>query len=204
MYKRIYIVFLIITFALFVSYNTSKAQFGTTYSTIHTPYGKATIQTPGMGFMPIYNHGVRPAMKKYDYTVTLKSGEVYKGKGKIQLYKHKCYIRFYRGKKFKLFNPVDTKSISMITSNGRKMTGIPAFNDSCWLFKVYEGKINKYAIMPEWGSPYFSAIQKDKNKPPVQLTKEHVIEMVKENTDALKKAKKGKLIDAIKIYNRSN
>lgn len=178
-----------------------NAQFGPTI--IRTPYGNVTVNTPSYPLFPIWApHGMR--MKKYDYTVLLKSGEVYKGRGKIQQYKGKSYIKFYSGKRFRLFNPADTKSISMVTSMGRKMIGIPSFNDSCWLFKVYEGKISKFAIIPEWASPYVSAIQKNKKKPPKQLSKENVLEMVKENPDALQKAKKGKLIDAIRIYNRVN
>ncbi|SEA26476.1 hypothetical protein SAMN05192529_1125 [Arachidicoccus rhizosphaerae] len=175
------------------------------YSSMHTPYGKVNIPNPSTGttFLPFLKSGSgSPKMKALDYTVVLNSGEIYKGTGKLRLYKGKYYIQFYKGKKLRLFNPEDTKSITAITEMGRKMVGLPAFNDSCWLFKTYEGKINKYSVAPEWGTPYPAAIQKDPQMPPVEISKENVMNFVQDNPEALEKVKKGKLLDAVRIYNR--
>jgi len=189
----------ILWLSLFMSIS-ANAQFP---MTIRTPYGNARIPSAvPIRYPRINDDGGAIKMKRYDYSVVLKSGEVVNGTGRIQLKKGKAYIQFNRGKNTRIFYPEQTQSITKMTTKDHKMVGVPAFHDSCWLFQVSEGKINKFAIAPEWGTPFFSAIQKDKQKRPVVVSKNNVIEMVQENPAALKKAKKNKLEDAIRIYNR--
>ena len=198
--KRYLVIFILVALVCLCSNNTIAQ-----YSTMNTPYGKVNIPSPAMAgtyFSFFKSGGGSPQMKRLDYTVVLKSGEIYKGKGKLHFYKGKYYIQFYKGKKLRLFNPEDTKSISTIAEMGRKMIGMPAFNDSCWLFKTFEGKINKYSVTPEWGTPFTAGIQKDRQKQPLKISKDNVIELVQDNPEALKKAEKGKLLDAIRLYNR--
>lgn len=193
--------FLLILSTCIILCTNGVAQFGSTMSsTIKTPYGQVRVPNVApLTYFPIARGSNGIQFKKYEYTVLLKSGEVYQGKGKIQVYKGKSYIKFYQGKKFRLFNPKDTKEIFRMLPAAGKMAGYPSFNDSCWLFKVSQGKISKYAIAPEMGTSYVCAIQKDNKESPKAITQENVIEMVEDNAEALKNAKKNKLMDAIRI-----
>lgn len=176
-----------------------KAQFGSVPMSIQTPYGNATIYQNT--YMPMYfgNGGI--PFKKYQYTVILKNDSVFTGKGKMQIKKGIAHLILKGKNSVKEFYPKDTKEVYRVLENKNKIYGIPSFEDSCWLFKVYDGKINEFAIVPEWGTPFFSAVQKGEGSPVYKITKENVIPLVNDNPKALKKAEKNKLNAALEIYN---
>ncbi len=182
----------------------AQAQFGyTPPMNIQTPRGNVTI--PGsFNYSPIFYGSQGIALKKYDYTIVLKNDSVVTGKGKISVKKglSSLIIKTADGEK-RTYTPSETKEIYTVFFNGYKFSGKPYFTDSCWLFRTRNGKIIQYAIAPEVGTPYYSAIQKGDDGVVFSLTKEHLIPLINDNPKALKKAEKNKLSDAIDIYNEA-
>ncbi|PZP43959.1 MAG: hypothetical protein DI598_15060 [Pseudopedobacter saltans] len=179
----------------------TQAQFGYTPSmNIQTPRGNVTI--PGSyHYAPVFYGSQGIALKKYDYTIILKNDSTITGKGKIKVKKgiSSLTIKTANGEN-RTYTPSETKEIFTVSLYGQKISGTPYFSDSCWLFKTRGGKISQYAIAPEIGTDYYSAIQKGDGRI-FPLTKEHLISLVNENPEALKKAEKGKLDKSIEIYN---
>ncbi|WP_156522706.1 hypothetical protein [Arachidicoccus ginsenosidimutans] len=196
MFKKVILFFSI----AFISVNV-KAQFGAPMpTTIHTPYGNVT--TYQNTYMPFYFGGGKGvSFKKYNYTVVLKNDYTFTGKGKMHSKKGITYLVLKGKDGEKEFYPADTKEAYIIGDGGIKISGIPSFNDSCWLFKVSEGRINEFAIVPELGTPYISAVQKGNGAPILKITKENIMPLVNDNPKALRKAEKDKLNNALDIYN---
>jgi len=76
--------------------------------------------------------------------------------------------------------------------------------DSSWLFKCIDGKINAYTPLAEdeIDDGFLRYIQKD-NGPLIEITRENLAEMVKDDEKAAGEAKKGKYAKAIKNYNKT-
>jgi hypothetical protein len=115
-------------------------------------------------------------------------------------------MMYYGGIKAKInkqkvvIKPRDTKEIYRIDETGLKIAGMPT--DSCWLFLAVKGKINGYSYLAEKGSSSLIAIQKGEGAPILPLNKDNLEEMVAENPEALKFAKKKKLEKAITTFNK--
>lgn len=195
MLKRL-LVFL--SFALMISTDVN-AQYFSMPTTIRTPYGNVT--TYNNSYMPMV-FGKSIPYKKHEYTVVLKNDSVFIGKGKMNTNKGIAFLRLKSKNASKKFTPKDTKEVYRLTKDGTKISGVPSFKDSCWLFKVFEGKINEYAIVPEWNTTFISAVQKGDDPRILKITKENIVPLVSDNPKALKKAKKEKLDVALDIYNK--
>src|SRR5579863_1801326 len=76
--------------------------------------------------------------------------------------------------------------------------------DSCWLFKEIDGKVSAYTPLAEDDveDGFLRYIQKDKG-PLIEISKENLAEMLKDNEKAAGQAEKGKYSKAIKTYNKS-
>ena len=145
------------------------------------------------GIMPIKNHL---------YSIILKSGDTLQAKVKMRFNNGRSYMMLKNpGTADRKILPKDTKQIYIIAKDGRKMIGQPSFGDTSWLFQVSKKYISTFAVIPEWGTDYISAVQKDTLAPPVRITQPTIVSMVKDDPVALKKAKKRLLILAIKAYN---
>jgi hypothetical protein len=165
---------------------------------------RVPVNTPG-GSMTLIHHTntnrVRNSgIKSYghDYKIKLVNDSVISKYTKININDSIHYIEFKKGKKEFLIKPADTKEIKFTTSSGYTYTGIP--KDSCWLFKMRQGKISTYSYLPEFDPIYLIAIQKG-NGEILPYTKENVIKMVEGNEEAVKHAAKGNLDKALLIYN---
>jgi len=75
--------------------------------------------------------------------------------------------------------------------------------DSCWLFKDIDGKVSAYTPLAEddVDDGFLRYIQKDKG-PLIEITKENLAEMLKDNEKATSQAEKGRFSKAIKTYNK--
>ena len=91
----------------------------------------------------------------------------------------------------------------------RDDSGLPPFKgtsfDSCWLFKVIEGKITAYSTIADEEVPidYVQYIQKDNNQV-LKMTPDNLELILMDNDEALKLFKKKKYLKAIIKYNRMN
>ena len=177
-----------------------NAQFVSTPVNVRTPYGNVTTYIPS--YMPMYYGGRGPVSRKYDYTAILKDGTSFSGYGKINIDKNinRVKLKNKDSKETKEFVPSETKELYSLLASGQKISGIP-FHDSCWLFLTTPGKVNLYAILPEYGTEYVSAMQTGENAPIEWITKEKVMALVNDNPKAFKKAKKGKVFEALMMYN---
>src|SRR5688572_14076225 len=99
-------------------------------STFQTPYGN--VKTTSYSYMPM-NYGSNSSSVKYQFEIVFNADSTLRTKSKIDFSdnRHTMRIKTERGKKT-LF-PSGTKEIYRITSEGKRIKGVPA--DSCWLFK---------------------------------------------------------------------
>ncbi|MFM8913952.1 MAG: hypothetical protein ACKOE6_13720, partial [Flammeovirgaceae bacterium] len=192
-------------FVIFFYSSASLAQMMVPMNnTIRTPYGNATYPTwlPGPR---MYYGGTATPSYKYPFTIVFNTEKdsTLLVKAKIDASEKNHVIRIKVNKQKVVIKPTDTREIYRIAGNGEKITGIPT--DSCWLFLAVKGKINAYSYLAEkglgsWGS--IIAVQKGEGQPILPLNKDNLEEMVADNAEALKFAKKKKLEKAITIYNK--
>lgn len=191
------------TFGLVISLNviacSTSAQFISVPSIIKTPYGNVHASTSV--YSPIFyrNWPDMAPSHKYEFTVVLKDGSQFKGKGKINIKDSIQSLTLQNDSVTRVFLPADTKEIFRMTKSGTKVSGFPM--DSLWLFKTGTGRINFYAFVAEPGTFYISAIEKDNSGEIIPYYEYYVKEMVADNEKALKLARKGKLYDALLKYN---
>jgi hypothetical protein len=165
---------------------------------INTPYGNVphTYYVPtGMGYY--YNRG--NISYKYEFTVILKNDDKLTFKSKIGL-SDSIHSLTYKeaGEKRKIL-PLDTKEVFRFTTSGKRITGIPT--DSCWLFKVVEGKINGYSFLATEGAEHLSAFQVGDGEI-LPLTKDNLMPIVLDDPRRVKWVERGKLGKVIADFNR--
>ncbi|MCZ8072419.1 MAG: hypothetical protein O9311_18905 [Cytophagales bacterium] len=173
-------------------------------NTIRTPYGNANYTTWVPGPRMYYGGTATPSYK-YPFTIVFKSDKdsTLLVKAKIDASEKNHVIRTKVNKQKVVIKPTDTREIYRIDNSGLKITGMPT--DSCWLFLAVRGKINAYSYLAEkglssWGS--IIAVQKGEGAPILPLNKDNLEEMVADNPEALKFAKKKKLEKALTTYNK--
>lgn len=195
--------FCVLLFVLLLALS-AHAQFGAMprTSTIRTPYGNQTITTYQQ--TPMYYYGHRQASVKHKFTIMFKGDSSLTANTRIDISdkQHTLRIKTAAGKKTVL--PSNTKELYRVTATGKKLTGIPA--DTCWLFKVAEGRINGYSHLAEEGYEYVIAIQDGSDSPIIPLTRKNLEVMTGETSDSkLKKLiDKNNLTAAVALYNKSN
>ena len=165
---------------------------------INTPYGNIphTYYAPtGMGHY--YNRG--SISYKYEFTVVLKNDEKLTFKSKINL-NDSIHSLTYKndGQKRKIL-PQETSEVFRFTTDGERITGIPI--DSCWLFRVVEGRINGYSFLATEGAEYLTAFQVGDGEI-LPLTKENLMPVVMDDPKRVKWVEKGKLRKALVDFNR--
>lgn len=153
----------------------------------------------------MYYGGTATPSYKYPFTIVFKSDKdsTLLVKAKIDASEKNHVIRTKVNKQKVVIKPTDTREIYRIDNSGLKITGMPT--DSCWLFLAVRGKINAYSYLAEkglssWGS--IIAVQKGEGAPILPLNKDNLEEMVADNPEALKFAKKKKLEKALTTYNK--
>lgn len=178
----------------------ATCQFSPMRSTISTPGGKVPITynvyTPGF----YGNSGV--TSNKYIFTVVLLNDSLVQGRTKINIKDSIRSVTFRKRKTKIIYKPTDTKQLYRITPKGDKIIGIP--NDSCWLFKTGKGKINFFSYLAEPGTEAIIAMQVGDEGPIVPIQKKQVLLIVNEYPDLIKQAEKGKLIKALRGFNKKN
>jgi hypothetical protein len=173
------------------------AQHFPTTTTIKTPYGPRTIQTGT--YSPAYNYyNVGSSNRKHIFTVVFLNDSSVEVKTKINLNDSIHTLSWGKKGNETTVKPTDTKEIYRM-ENGEIISGIP--HDSCWLFVAKTGKIITYSITSELDMPLIKYMQSRADGPILLITKENVLELVKENEKAVRIAENGNLIRAIRVYN---
>jgi hypothetical protein len=174
----------------------------------------ATQQMMNRGYLFNIDYAIN---NKYEFWVTMKDGTEKKIESKIyaDTAKHSNYL-LITDKKFKKGDPMREQRIySDQTSRILRQTsdwtdtvvtikGIAT--DSCWLFKVVQGKINAYSYLSETenlSTFYISAFQEG-NGPVQKLTPEALEPIIKTDEKAYAAFKKKDYLSAIKKYNKSH
>ena len=136
-----------------------------------TPHGNVpyTYYVPsGMNYY--YGRGSISVM--YEFNAVLKNGEQKIVKSKINLQDSVHSLSYKENGEKKKLLPTETTEIYRFTQGGKKITGIAT--DSCWLFKVVEGKINGYSFLSAESSEYLSAFQLEEGEI-LPLTKDNLM-----------------------------
>lgn len=196
---RTYPVILFLTF-VFISTIKVNAQFTPSQTRISTPYGPRTITT--YQHSPLMRYGNIPAdiSQKYSFTIVLLNDSLVMDRGRININDSIHSITFKEKGTKTIYRPSETKELYRIMFDGTKFTGIP--KDTCWLFKTEPGKINLYSCVAEKGVDLVTAIQSGDDGPIENITKARVIELVKLYPRLLALAEKGKLVKALRGYNK--
>lgn len=163
--------FLAFFFIAFSSCNSSLAQYIPVPSTIKTPYGNVPYTTYVYNRMNYY-HGMGNISAKYEFKAILKNGEQKVFKSRINLEDTIHSLTYKEDGIKKKLTPKETVEIFRYSFSGKKIAGIPT--DSCWLFKVLEGKINGYSFLSEESTTYLSAFQEEDGEI-LPLTKDNVM-----------------------------
>jgi hypothetical protein len=165
---------------------------------MRTPYGNVphTYYVPsGMN----YYYGRGSISVKYDFNVVLKNGEQKIIKSKINLQDSVHSLTYKENGEKKKLLPAETTEIYRFTQNGKKIAGVAT--DSCWLFKVVEGKINGYSFLSEVSTSYLSAFQAGDGEI-LPLTKDNLMLVVGDDPKRVKWVEKGNYAKAILDFNK--
>lgn len=190
--------FLAFFFIAFSSCNSSLAQYIPVPSTIKTPYGNVPYTTYVYNRMNYY-HGMGNISAKYEFKAILKNGEQKVFKSRINLEDTIHSLTYKEDGIKKKLTPKETVEIFRYSFSGKKIAGIPT--DSCWLFKVLEGKINGYSFLSEESTTYLSAFQEEDGEI-LPLTKDNVMFYVGDDPRRIKWIEKGNYVKAILDYNK--
>jgi hypothetical protein len=147
--------------------------------------------------------------QKYKFKVLLKDSTVKEVKSKIYMdtMLHKSYLTYedktIKGSKKEREQRIYSNQTICITRDeyGNDFTGMA--NDSCWLFKVIEGKINAYSPLSEKyeiDSFYLRAYQLG-NGPVLKLDSASLAPIITKSPAALKAFQKKDYLKAINKYN---
>lgn len=164
---------------------------------IKTPHGNVpyTYYVPsGMN----YYYGRGSISVKYEFNVVLKNGEQKVVKSKINLQDSVHSLTYKENGEKKKPLPTETTEIYRFTQGGKKIAGIAT--DSCWLFKVVEGKINGYSFLSAESSEYLSAFQLEEGEI-LPLTKDNLMPVVGDDPRRVKWVEKGNFAKAILDFN---
>ena len=165
---------------------------------IRTPYGNV----PHTSYVPsvyrYYNLG--GISQKYEFTVVLTNEEELTFKAAIKLNDSIHSLTYKKRGEKRVITPQETREVFRLTRDGKKITGIPT--DSCWLFKVVEGRINGYSYLASESAEYLSAFQVGDGEI-LPLTKENLLPIVKDDPKRVKWVEKGRLGKAIVHYNKT-
>jgi len=179
--------------------HVASAQFFTPVTTqIRTPYGNVphTYYVPSV--YRYYNLG--GISQKYEFTVVLTNEEELTFKAAIKLNDSIHSLTYKKRGAKRVITPQETREVFRLTRDGKKITGIPT--DSCWLFKVVEGRINGYSYLASESAEYLSAFQVGDGEI-LPLTKENLLPIVKDDPKRVKWVEKGGLGKAIVHYNKT-
>ena len=165
---------------------------------IRTPYGNVphTYYVPSV--YRYYNLG--GISQKYEFTVVLTNEEELTFKAAIKLNDSIHSLTYKKRGEKRVITPQETREVFRLTRDGKKITGIPT--DSCWLFKVVEGRINGYSYLASESAEYLSAFQVGDGEI-LPLTKENLLPIVKDDPKRVKWVEKGRLGKAIVHYNKT-
>lgn len=195
-------------FIIFISCATTMyaQQMMPVTRTVYTPHGPAKITTFQNTGMPLYYYQGKyvpgPYVGKTFLTVALQSDSVFTGKLFFNIADSIHSLTLERKEKKGgnlVFYPNETKQISQMYK-GKLVVGIPV--DSCWLFKLKEGKINSYAPFPNEIKNFITAIQKG-DGPILPMTKENLKNMVADQPKLFKMIDKKRYEQVIWKYNNN-
>lgn len=165
--------------------------------------------SPYRAYYPYYNgRRITPATsvernsKKYYYTVLFKDSTKITMISKIDEHKRAFYLAIDQPGMTRSIRPSETLQIARRTSNGKIMVGMPM--DSCWLFKIAEGKLDLYSVLSEENKPRFVvAFQRD-DGPLLPVTQETVSEAIKDDQELVEQVvdDRDKLVALLVKYNK--
>lgn len=173
-------------------------------TTIHTPYGNATVYTHRAQYYNNYGSSAGQAYRpKHKFYVEMKDGRQLLVHNVMDYYDSVAKLVLTRKSDSTItIRPNDTKLIvTMVYRTNERLEGIPA--DSCWLFKIVKGKINGYSPFAE-KDDFVIAIQKGDDGAIVPLNPNNLAEMVGTDDPKINKlVEKKKLVNAIRAYNKT-
>ena len=183
------------------------------YNRMRTQFNSSTHHNLMRGGLIIrFNNEKYFANLRYDFTVILKdsSARLVNSKIHIDTVSNKTYLLQVNKKLSKddpnrekrLYCDQTIRIFRIDPTDYRKIEGFA--NDSCWLFKVVNGKINAYSSLPEvtkLTAGYLSAFQVDDGavKP---ITRESLLEVIIDNTKATICFYDGDYLAAIRRFNQ--
>jgi len=197
-----YRIFLILTFFIFISYNT-KAQFVPGAPTfIKTPYGNISI--PTYYHLPIayWNVGDKStAIITNDYyLIKLKNDSTVKVYGEIDLSDsiHSVLIKDKKKVVRKIY-PSETKYIAALGEKNVHVAGTPT--DSCWIFKQLDDSVSLYSVVPRIGTEYSIFFSKPGNSALIALNEANLLTLVGTDEKLVEMIKNKSYIKTVKKYN---
>ena len=137
---------------------------------------QAPMSTPFFFRRPWTTTPVEASSKKHEFTVIFKDSTKLTSRAKIDEHKGRFYLAINEPTLTRSIIPSQTLAISRPGKDGKIYTGIAT--DSCWLFKIVEGKINLYSVLSEDNFSFIIAMQKGNDAPIVPLNKENAKEAV--------------------------
>ena len=173
-------------------------------TTIRTPQGNVPytyqLYTNPAGYNKYnYYRNTSSGKSGYDYTIIFKNDSVVQAFTKIDVSDSVRRIEIKEGKAEFVIKPHDTKRVYRVCKSGQRIIGMPT--DSCWLFKVGEGKINSYSVLPYEYNPVIVAIQQGKDGPIIPLSKEILKKIIGDDPKLTKLIEKKKFNKVIELYN---
>ena len=189
----------ILTILFSLASQVTSAQFMSVPTTFSTPGGNIT--TYQNVYMPYHYYGSQVVSRKHLFTVVLLNDTTFQQEAFINVNKKVNELKWKtRGSKMVVL-PSETKEIFRIDANGGKIISGKAM-DSCWIFLTDTGKIKTYSITSETDVPLIAYIQKGESGKILPLTADNLEPLVSENEKARALVMRGKLLKALKVYNK--
>lgn len=171
-------------------------------STMKTPYGNVPYtHYVNTGSYTNYYRSYGVPNYKYTFTVVMNDGNKFLIKSNMNFTDSVTSLVYKENGVVKYLTPSQTTSIFRTSdTGGSKVIGIPA--DSCWFFNVLEGELSGYSQVSEQTTAYITAFQEGENGEILSLTKENLMPIVGGDPKRKKLVEKGKLVQAMKMYNK--
>jgi hypothetical protein len=138
--------------------------------------------------------------RPYIFTVVFKDSTKISKLSKIDEHNGQFFLAIDQPGEMRAIQPSETLELSRYSEQDGIYKGMAT--DSCWLFKVEEGKINLYSVLPENESRFVVALQRGDDGPILPLTIANVKEAIKDDEELLEKLNEKKLVGALMKYNK--
>ena len=184
---------LTVSFALLVFSSALAQPVMSSFSRLQQVSATLVSATPSTLFTP------KRGKERNYFNVALLNETIVKSYTRIDTRTVPHAVTIMQGGQTQRLTPSQTHLISLLKDDGDEAIGIPA--DTCWLFKMAEGKLNVYTYLPypEWSMVI--ALQKGDDGKIVRITAETLRAMIADNVKAVHLFNLNKWRLAIEAYN---